>query len=67
MRVKEMREQAVKTGWPHLLDPMKTYDLDRQAGMTDVFRDGRKVREEPVFEIMPSRPPRQVEIDVSKS
>jgi hypothetical protein len=62
MRVKEILSN--KHGLPHLVDPMKTYDLDRDPNMVEVFRGGKKVREE--FEIMATRPPRQVEIDVFK-
>jgi hypothetical protein len=48
-----------------LLDAEKTYDLDRPVGTTAVYSSGgKKLREEPVFEVMASRPLRQIEIDV---
>jgi hypothetical protein len=66
-RYRQMREEARKTGWPHLVDAQRIYDLDRDPGTTSVFfSGGKKLREEPVFEVMASRPPRQVEIDVFK-
>jgi hypothetical protein len=64
MRVKEILSN--KHGLPHLADPMKTYDLDRDPNTVEVFRGGKKVREEPMFEVVASRPPHQVEIDVFK-
>ena len=66
-RYKQMRETARKVGLPHQVDPMKVFDLARDPSTTAVYSSGgRKLREEPVFEVMASRPPRQVEIDVFK-
>jgi hypothetical protein len=61
-RYKKMREEARKTGWPHLVDAQKIYDLSRDPNTTAVFSSGgRKVREEPgKFEVMDRGPPRQV-------
>jgi hypothetical protein len=67
MRVKDILSN--KHGLPHPVDSMKTYDLDRDPNTAEVFSGGgRKLREEPgpVFEVMASRPPRQVEIDVHR-
>ena len=64
-RYKAMRAEAAKTGWPHLTDERASRDLDRDPNMTAVFSSGgKKLRDEPVFEVMAPRPPRQVEIDV---
>lgn len=46
-RYKEMRETARKVGWPHMADAQRIYDLDRPVGTMSVYRDGRKVGEEP--------------------
>jgi hypothetical protein len=60
-RYKAMREEAKKTGWPHLTDAQKTYDLDRDPNTTAVFSSGgRKVREEQTFTRIDKGPPRQV-------
>lgn len=57
-----MRETAKKVGWPHVLDPQRVIDLDRDPNTVSVYSSGgRKVREEPVFEVMASQPPRQAE------
>jgi hypothetical protein len=69
-RYKEMYETARKVGLPHLVDPMKVYDLDRDPGTTSVYSSGgKKVREEQpeqTFTRIDRGPPRQVEIDVFK-
>jgi hypothetical protein len=58
------RAQAIirnKAGLPHLHDPAKMYDLDRDPGLVAVYRDGRHVRDEPgrpVFEAYDRGPPR---------
>lgn len=56
-----MRETARKVGWPHLIDPQKVYDLDRDPNTAAIYSSDGKLREEPTFEIMASRPPRQAE------
>ncbi|MFZ3328218.1 MAG: hypothetical protein WA231_21060 [Methylocella sp.] len=65
-RYRQIRELARTVGLPHLIDPMKTYDLDRHPNTTSVFSyGGKKLRDEPgKFEAMPAKPPRNVEIDV---
>ncbi len=61
-RFLKMRETARKVGLPHLVDPQKVYDLDRDPNTASVYSSGgKKLREEPTFEIMASRPPRQAE------
>lgn len=61
-RYKQMREEAKKTGWPHLIDAQRVFDLDRDPNTTAVFSSaGRKIRDEPgKFEVMDRGPPRQV-------
>jgi hypothetical protein len=62
-----MREEAKRTGWPHLIDAQKIYDLSRDPNTTEVFSSaGRKVREEQTFTRIDRGPPRRVEIDVFK-
>jgi hypothetical protein len=59
MRVKEILSN--KHGLPHLVDPMKTYDLDRDPNTVEVFRGGKKIGEEtPQFQPYDRGPPRQV-------
>jgi hypothetical protein len=59
-RYRQMREQAKKTGWPHLVDAQKVYDLDRDPNTTAVYSSGgKKVREESTFEVMDKGPPRK--------
>jgi hypothetical protein len=57
-----MREQAMKTGWPHLSSAAKTYDLDRDPNAVTVYRDGRKVQTEAasLFQEIDRGPPRKV-------
>jgi hypothetical protein len=64
-RHKGMREEAKKTGWPHLYDAQRVYDLDRDPNTVTVYRDGRKVREEPQQQFTPldRGPPRQVLVE----
>ena len=63
-RYRMMREEAAKTGWPHVPDPMAVRDLDRDPGTTEVYSySGRKLRDESQFEVKKG-PPRTVEIDV---
>jgi hypothetical protein len=51
-----------KHGLPHQVDAMKTYDLDRDPNTASVYSSGGKLlREEPVFKVMVSKPPRQGE------
>ena len=62
------RAQAIihnKAGLPHLTDSTKTFDLDRPEGTVEVYRDGRKVREEPQQRFTPldRGPPRQAWVD----
>jgi hypothetical protein len=45
-RYKEMQATAKKVGWPHLLDPMKMHDLDRDPKTVSVYRGGKKIGEE---------------------
>jgi hypothetical protein len=47
-RYRQMRETAQKVGWPHLIDPDRTYDLDRPEGTAGVYSySGKKLRDEP--------------------
>jgi hypothetical protein len=63
-RYKAMRAEASKTGWPHVLDPMAVRDLDRGPNTVTVYSSGgKRLRDEPQFEVMPAKPPRQVGID----
>jgi hypothetical protein len=64
-RYKAMRAEAVKTGWPHVSDPMACRDLDRDPNTAAVhnFNTGRKLRDEPTFTRIDRGPPRKVEIE----
>jgi hypothetical protein len=62
------RVQAIihnKAGLPHLSNSTKIYDLDRPEDTVEVYRDGRKVREEPQQQFTPldRGPPREVWIN----
>lgn len=59
-----MREQARKTGWPHLSSATKTYDLDRDPSAVTVNRGGRKVQNEAasLFQEIDRGPPRKVSV-----
>jgi hypothetical protein len=61
-RYKTMRREAERTGWPHLSDDMKTYDLDRSPDTTAVYSSaGKFVREEQqTFTPFDRGPPKQV-------
>jgi hypothetical protein len=67
-RYREMRAEAGRTGWPHVLDPMAVRDLDRDPNTVAVHNraTGKKVRDEiPKFEnYRAGEPPYQVGIDV---
>lgn len=64
-RYKAMRAEAGKTGWPHVSDPMAVRDLDRDPNTVTVYSSGgKRLRDEPQFEVMPAKPPRQVGIEV---
>jgi hypothetical protein len=55
-----MREEAKRTGWPHLTDAQKVYDLDRDPSTTSVYSSGgRKLRDEQTFTQMDRGPPRK--------
>jgi hypothetical protein len=56
-RYKAMRAEAEKTGFPHQLDPMKTYDLSHDPNLTAVYSSGGK---ETTFTRVDRGPARQV-------
>jgi hypothetical protein len=63
-RYRQMRAEAQRTGWPHLLDANKTYDLDLPESAEAVysFGSGKKLRDEPAQTFTPfdRGPARQV-------
>jgi hypothetical protein len=60
-RYKQMRAEAERTGWPHLADAQRVYDLDRDPNTATVYSSGgKKAREEQTFTRIDRGPPRQV-------
>jgi hypothetical protein len=48
------------TGWPHLTDAARIYDLDRPNTAAVYSSGGKKVRDEPTFTRVDRGPPKQV-------
>jgi hypothetical protein len=67
-RYRQMRAEAARTGWPHVLDQMACRDLDRDPNAVTVhnFNTGRKLRDEPgpFVNYRENEPERQVGIEV---
>ena len=59
-RYKAIREQARTVGWPHLSDPTKIFDLDRDPNTATVYSSGgKRLRDEPTFTQIDRGPSRQ--------